>query len=579
MLNFKNEYLKWVNSNCTDDNTKNELNAILNDENEIKERFYKHLEFGTAGIRGILGAGTNRMNIYVVRRVTQGLANFICSQGEEAKNRGVAISYDSRIMSDVFANETACVLAANGIKVYLSNRLRPVPMLSFAIRHFNAINGIMITASHNPPEHNGYKVYGEDGGQLNPADADIVLNEIEKLDLPGEVKTCSVDEGISKGLIVMFGENLDNAYYEKALSLRINPEAVRIVADDFKLVYTPIHGSGNIPVRKILEMSGFKNVHIVREQEEPDGRFPTVKSPNPEYKETLEMAINLAKRENIDLVIGTDPDSDRMGIAVRDSEGEYHALTGNMVGALLTEYILANMSASGELPDNGVIMKSIVSSKMLDAICRHYGTECVNVYTGFKFFAEKIKEYEKKGDKKYIFGFEESYGYLLGSYVRDKDAVTASMITAEMAAWYKLRGMTLYEGLMEIYKKYGTYRERLIQISLEGIEGSERIKRIMAQMRNNPPQTVAGIALEKYTDHLTGVSKNVITGQQTSIDMIPSDVLVYELENDTWFAARPSGTEPKIKFYLGTKSSSVNAAEAALDDLERYIRSVIDSVE
>ena len=578
MLDFKNEYLKWVNSDCTDANTKNELNLIENDENEIKERFYKHLEFGTAGIRGILGAGTNRMNIFVVRRVTQGLANFICAQGEEAKNRGVAISYDSRIMSDVFANETACVLAANGIKVYLSNRLRPVPMLSFAIRHFNAINGIMITASHNPPEHNGYKVYGEDGGQLNPADADIVLSEIEKLDLLGEVKTCSIDEGISKGLIVMFGENLDNAYYEKALSLRINPEAVRIVADDFKLVYTPIHGSGNIPVRKILDMSGLKNVYIVREQEEPDGRFPTVKSPNPEYRETLEMAIELAKRENIDLVIGTDPDSDRMGIAVRDYEGEYHALTGNMVGALLTEYILANMSASGELPENGVIMKSIVSSKMPDAICRHYGTECVDVYTGFKFFAEKIKEYEKKGDKKYLFGFEESYGYLLGTYVRDKDAVTASMITAEMAAWYKLRGMTLYDGLLEIYKKYGTYRERLIQISLEGIEGSERIKRIMAQMRNNPPETVAGIALEKYNDHLTGVSKNVITGQQTRIDMIPSDVLVYELENETWFAARPSGTEPKIKFYLGTKSSSINAAEAALDDLESYIRLVIDSV-
>ena len=578
MLDFKNEYLKWINSDCTDDNTKNELKSIANDENEIKERFYKHLEFGTAGIRGILGAGTNRMNVYIVRRVTQGLANFICAQGEEAKNRGVAISYDSRIMSDVFANETACVLAANGIKVYLSNRLRPVPMLSFAIRHFNAINGIMITASHNPPEHNGYKVYGEDGGQLNPADAETVLNEIEKLDLPGEVKVCSIEEGISKGLIVIFGENLDNAYYEKALSLRINPEAVRIVADDFKLVYTPIHGSGNIPVRRILEMSGFKNVHIVREQEEPDGRFPTVKSPNPEYKETLEMAIDLAKRENIDLVIGTDPDSDRMGIAVRDAEGEYHALTGNMVGALLTEYILANMSASGELPKNGVIMKSIVSSKMPNAICKHYGTECVDVYTGFKFFAEKIKEYGKKGDKKYLFGFEESYGYLLGTYVRDKDAVTASMITAEMAAWYKLRGMTLYEGLLEIYKKYGTYRERLIQISLEGIEGSERIKRIMAQMRNNPPQTVAGIALEKYTDHLTGVSKNVITGQQSKIDMIPSDVLVYELENETWFAARPSGTEPKIKFYLGTKSSSIKAAEAALDDLESYISSVIDSV-
>ncbi|MFA7637048.1 MAG: phospho-sugar mutase [Monoglobales bacterium] len=579
MLDYKSEYLRWLNSEYTDESTKNELQSIANNETEIKERFYRHLEFGTAGIRGILGAGTNRMNIYIVRRVTQGLANFICAQGEQAKQRGVAISYDSRIKSDVFANEAACVLAANGIKCYLSNRLRPVPMLSFAIRYFNALNGIIITASHNPPEHNGYKVYGEDGGQLNPADADKVLEEIEKIDFFGEIKTCSVEEGISKGLIVMFGENLDNAYYEKTLAERINPEAVRIVADDFKLVYTPIHGSGNIPVRKILDMSGFKNVLVVKEQEEPNGNFPTVKSPNPEYKETLEMAIDLAKSENIDLVIGTDPDSDRMGIAVRDSDREYQALSGNMVGALLIEYILANLSASGELPKNAVIMKSIVSTKMVDAICSHYGVETVDVYTGFKFFAEKIKEYEKLGDKKYLFGFEESYGYLLGTHVRDKDAISASMITAEMAAWYKLRGMTLYDGLLEIYKKYGTYRERLIQISLEGIEGSKRIQRIMAQMRNNPPETVAGIALEKYTDHLTGVRKNVITDRQTRIDMIPSDVLVYELENGSWFAARPSGTEPKIKFYLGTKSSSINAGEAALDDLEAYIRSVIDSVE
>lgn len=579
MLDFEKEYLKWLESNCTDEKTKNELKTIANDENEIKERFYKHLEFGTAGIRGILGAGTNRMNIYIVRRVTQGLANFICGLGETAKNRGVAISYDSRIMSDVFANETACVLAANGIKCYLSNRLRPVPMLSFAVRHFGTVAGIMITASHNPPEHNGYKVYGEDGGQLNPADADSVLNEIEKIDMFGEIKTCSLEEGISKGLIVMFGENLDNAYFEKALSMRINPEAVRIVADDFKLVYTPIHGSGNIPVRKVLDQSGFKNVFIVREQEEPDGNFPTVKSPNPEYKETLEMAIDLAKHENIDLVIGTDPDSDRMGIAVRNGNGEYVALTGNMVGALLTEYILANLSASGELPENGVIMKSIVSTKMVDAICRHYDIECVNVYTGFKFFAEKIKEYEKNGNKNYIFGFEESYGYLLGTHVRDKDAVTASMITAEMAAWYKLRGMTLYDGLLEIYKKYGTYRERLMQISLEGIEGSERIKRIMAKMRLNPPQSVAGINLISYTDHLTGLRKSIITDEESRIDMIPSNVLTYELENDTWFAARPSGTEPKIKFYLGTKSTGIAAAEAVLDDMESYIRSIIDSVE
>ena len=579
MLDFKNEYLKWLDSLYTDENTKQELREIENDENEIKERFYKHLEFGTAGIRGVLGAGLNRMNIYVVRRVTQGLANYILGLGESAKARGVAISYDSRIMSDVFANETASVLAANGIKCYLSNRLRPVPMLSFAIRHFNTVAGVMITASHNPPEHNGYKVYGEDGGQLAPKAAVGVLEEIENIDILVEVKTISIDEGISKGLIEIFGENLDNVFYEKSLSMRINPEAVKIVADEFKLVYTPIHGSGNIPVRKILDLSGFKNVYIVREQEEPDGTFRTVKSPNPEYKKTLQMAIDLAKKEDIDLVIGTDPDCDRIGVAVKDDKGEYIALTGNMVGALLTDYILSNLSASGFLPKNGAIVKSIVSSKMVDTICKHYGVSCVDVYTGFKFFAEKIKEYEKTGDKKYIFGFEESYGYLLGTYARDKDAVTASMIIAEMAAWYKLRGMTLYEGLLEIYKKFGTFRERLIQISLEGIEGGERIKRIMMQFRNNPPKTVAGIALEKYTEYKTGEIKNVITGMVDKVNEIPSDVLIYEFENSSWFAARPSGTEPKIKFYLGTKSSSITAAEAALDDLEAYIRGVMDSVE
>lgn len=576
MFDFKSEYLRWLDSSYTDENTKQELKEIVNDESEIEDRFYKHLEFGTAGIRGVLGAGLNRMNIYVVRRVTQGLANYIISLGENAMKRGVAISYDSRIMSDVFANETASVLAANGIKCYLSNRLRPVPMLSFAIRHFKTVAGVMITASHNPPEHNGYKVYGEDGGQIAPKDSAGVLGEIEKIDILGAVKTISIDEGISKGLIEIFGENLDNLFYEKSLSLRINPEAVKIVQDDFKLVYTPIHGSGNIPVRKILDLSGVKNVYVVREQEEPDGTFRTVKSPNPEYKESLQMAIDLAKKEDIDLVIGTDPDCDRIGVAVKDDKGEYISLTGNMVGALLTDYILSNLKASGFLPNNGAIVKSIVSSRMVNAICKHYGVSCFDVYTGFKFFGEKIKEFEKTGSNKYIFGFEESYGYLLGTYARDKDAVTAAMIIAEMAAWYKLRGMTLYEGLLEIYKKFGTFRERLIQISLEGIEGADRIKRIMLQLRNNPPEKVAGIALEKYTDYKTGVIKNVVTGAEDKVNDIPSDVLTYELENGSWFAARPSGTEPKIKFYLGTKSSSIAAAEASLDDLESYIRGVID---
>lgn len=578
MVDFKKEYERWLSSRITDEETKKELADILNEE-EIEDRFYKHLEFGTAGIRGTLGAGTNRMNIYVVRRTTQGLANYIKSQGESATQRGVVISYDSRIMSDVFANETAAVLAANGIKCYLSNRLRPVPMLSFAVRYFKAFAGVMITASHNPPEHNGYKVYGEDGGQFAPTGAEAVIKEIDKIDILDEINTISIDEALSKGLIEMFGDNLDNAFYEKSLSLRINPEAVKIVADDFKLVYTPIHGSGNIPVRKVLELSGFKNVYVVREQEDPDGLFPTVKSPNPEYKETLQMAIELAKKENIDLCIGTDPDSDRIGVCVKDRSGEYIALTGNMVGALLTEYILSNLKASGFLPENGAVLKSIVSTKLVDAICKNYGVKCENVYTGFKFFAEKIKEYEKTGKNRYIFGFEESYGYLLGSYVRDKDAVTAAMIIAEMAAWYKLRGMSLYDGLLELYNKYGAYREKLIQISLEGIDGAERISRIMMKLRNNPPASLGNAGLETFYDYLTGIQKNLILGGQTKINMLPSNVLIFEFDNNSWFAARPSGTEPKIKFYLGTKAGLVESADAMLNDLENYIRGVVDSVQ
>ena len=577
-MEYMHGYNKWLNSTVVDSETKTELLNIAEDKKEIEERFYRELEFGTAGLRGILGAGTNRMNIYTVRKATQGLADFISSLGEDAKQMGVAISYDSRINSDVFAKETAAVLAANGIKSYLSDALRPVPQLSYAVRHFGAIAGVMVTASHNPPEYNGYKVYGEDGGQMPPEAADKVLAIIEKLDIFADVKTGGFEKAKADGFVQMFGTEFDEAYYENVLAQRLNPEAVEVVKDDFKLIYTPLHGSGNVPVRKILEKSGFKNVLLVDEQLEPDGRFPTVKSPNPENKEAFTLAIEKAKKEDVDLIIGTDPDCDRIGVVVRDSKGEYIALTGNMVGALLTEYVLSIRKQTGNLPENGVVIKTIVTSYMPDAICRAYGTEVMNVFTGFKFIGEKIKQFEKDGSKTYLLGFEESYGYLVGTYARDKDAVVASMLVAEMAAYYKMRGMTLYEGLLEIYAKYGTYRERLVSLTFGGMDGAKKIGNIMETLRNNAPKTVAGKTIKYFTDYKTGFKTDIETGKSSAVEMPKSNVLFFELENETWCAVRPSGTEPKIKFYFGTKAGSIEEAEKILDGMVSDINAIIEKI-
>ncbi len=577
-MDFMQNYTKWLESDAVDTATKNELSSIAEDKKEIEERFYRELEFGTAGLRGILGAGTNRMNIYTVRKATQGLADYISSLGEQAKQRGVAISYDSRINSDVFAKETAAVLAANGIKSYLSDALRPVPQLSFAVRHFGAVAGVMVTASHNPPEYNGYKVYGEDGGQMPPEAADKVLAIIEKLDIFADVKAGNFETAKADGFVEMFGVEFDEEYYKNVLEQRLNPEAVEVVKDDFKLIYTPLHGSGNIPVRKILEKSGFKHVLLIDEQLEPDGRFPTVKTPNPENKEAFTLAIEKAKKENVDLIIGTDPDCDRIGVVVRDNSGEYLALTGNMVGTLLTEYVLSSRKQINNLPANGVVIKTIVTSYMPDAICRAYGTEVMNVFTGFKFIGEKIKQFEKDGSKTYLLGFEESYGYLVGTYARDKDAVVASMLVAEMAAYYKMRGMTLYEGLLEIYAKYGTYRERLVSLTFGGMDGAKKIESIMQTFRNNAPKTVGGKAVKYFTDYKTGLKTELDSGKNVPVDMPKSNVLFFELENETWCAIRPSGTEPKIKFYFGTKADSIDAAEKILDLMASDVNAVIEKI-
>ncbi len=573
---YLNEYEKWLTSTVVDEDTKNELKNIAGDDKEIKERFYRDLEFGTAGLRGIMGAGINRMNIYTVRKATQGLAGFVLSQGEEAKKSGVVISYDSRNNSALFAKETACVLAANGIKVYLSDALRPVPQLSFAVRHFGAAAGVMITASHNPAKYNGYKVYGADGGQASLELSNKVLEVIGKTDIFNDVKTVSLDEAEKNGLIEYFGEAFDEIYLGEVIKQQINPDAVSKVADNFKIIYTPLHGSGNIPVRKILDKVGFKNVLLVEEQLEPNGDFPTVKSPNPENKEAFTIAIEMAKKNDVDFIIGTDPDCDRVGVILRDNSGNYVPLTGNMVGALLTEYILNGRKENNNLPDDGVVIKTIVTTYMADMICSAYGVEVMNVLTGFKFIGEKIKEFEANKNHTYLLGFEESYGYLAGTHARDKDGVVATMLITEMAAWYKNKGMSLYEGLMALYERYGTFREKLVSVELEGIEGLEKIASIMAQIRREIPVSVGGKKVLYLNDYSIGTKKNAKTGEETSIALPKSNVLLFEMEDNCWCAVRPSGTEPKIKFYMGSKGALVEDAEAILEkmwsDLEKYIK-------
>ncbi len=558
-MNYKQEYERWLK--YADAATVAELEAIKDNEKEIEERFYRTLEFGTAGLRGIIGAGPNRMNSYVVGQATQGLANQLIKTNPEGAALSVAIAYDSRIKSDEFAKTAAAILAANGIKVYLFEELKPVPELSFAIRYKNTTAGIVITASHNPAKYNGYKVYGADGAQLNPELASIVLEEIDKTDIFSGVKTCDFDAAVKSGKIELMGDDVEDAYLDCVQAQCINPELVREKGGTLKFVYTPFHGSGNKPVRKILDRIGFSDVVVVKEQELPDGNFPTVASPNPENKEGFELAIGYAKECGADLIIGTDPDADRVGIIVKNKDGEYNTFTGNQVGALLCEYILSSLSERGELSSDGYIVKTIVTTNLVKSICDAYGIEMKEVLTGFKFIGEKIKESEETGIGTYILGFEESYGYLKGTYARDKDAVVATMLIAEMTLYYHDKGISLAEQMENIYKKYGYYLEYVESVTFEGKDGASKISSIMDTMRSNTPKTIAGKKVLAVRDYKTSLRTDIISGETEKILLPASNVIYLELEDGNNFIVRPSGTEPKIKLYCLLRGKDLAEAE------------------
>jgi len=564
-MDYSAVYNTWLSHPDVDASTKEELRGLS--QNEIKERFYKELDFGTAGLRGIIGAGSNCMNIYTVRKATQGICEDILNQGGTAPKRGVVIAYDSRHFSRKFALESAKVLAANGIKAYLFDELRPTPELSFAVRHLNCARGIMITASHNPKQYNGYKAYGEDGGQLPPESADYVVSIMKKIDTFSGVKVMNEDEAKEKGLIEIIGKEVDEAYYANVLAQSINREPIAELGDDFKVIYSPFHGTGNKPVRVILSAIGCKNVRVVKEQELPDPEFSTVKSPNPEDKEGFYIAIDMANKEPADLIFATDPDGDRLGVIIMDSKGEYMTLNGNQIGVLLCEYILRNKKLKGTLSSKGAVIKTIVTTDMVKPVAQEYGVKVYDVLTGFKFIGEKIKQFEEGIlDNEYVFGFEESYGYLAGTYCRDKDAVVAAMLVTEMAADYKKKGMTLYDGLVHLYNKYGCYMESLKTFSFAGMDGIEKMNSIMEGFRVNPPKEICGLKVEKLWDVSKGTITNLSDNTVEKLELPKSNVLKFEMEKGAWIAVRPSGTEPKIKFYFAVNEADIPSAKEKLEN-------------
>ncbi|MEE0692412.1 MAG: phospho-sugar mutase [Lachnospiraceae bacterium] len=577
MENYRQAYEEWLSNPYFDEATKAELRAIADDENEVKERFYTELEFGTAGLRGVIGAGTNRMNQYVVQKATQGLANYIVKAGKASK--GVAIAYDSRRMSPEFADFAALTLAANGIKAYVFESLRPTPELSFAVRKLGCIAGINITASHNPPEYNGYKVYWEDGAQITPPHDTGIMAEVKAITDYTDAKTMDKKAAAAAGLYEVIGEELDDAFIAQLKSLVLHPEAIRQESKNLKIVYTPLHGTGNIPVRRVLSELGFENVYVVKEQELPDGDFPTVSYPNPEAAEAFELGLKLAKEVDADLVLATDPDADRLGVYVKDAKtGEYHTLTGNMSGCLLADYEIGQTKAVKGLPEDGMLIKTIVTTNMADAIAKYYGTGLIEVLTGFKYIGQQILGFENTGKGTYLFGFEESYGCLIGTHARDKDAIVATMALAEAAAFYKAQGKTLWDAMIELYERYGYYKDDIKSITLKGIEGLQKIQEILETLRKNPPAQIGDYTVLSARDYKADTIRDVKTGEVRPTGLPSSNVLYYDLTDDAWLCVRPSGTEPKVKFYYGIKGTSLKDADAKSAALGEQVLAMINKM-
>lgn len=570
-MSYLKKYNEWLNDPAIDEDTKNELKSIKNDDTEIQDRFYKELEFGTAGLRGVIGNGSNRMNKYTVTKATQGLANYIKKNNPE--NKGVAISYDSRHMSKEFSEFTALCLNANGIKTYVFEELRPVPELSFAVRQLNCIAGVMITASHNPPKYNGYKVYWEDGAQIVPPHDKGIISEVNEIENFSEIKNISKEDAKNQGLYNVVGKEMDDKYIETLKKLVLNPETIKRVQKNINIVYTPLHGAGNIPVQRVLKELGFENVHVVPEQEKPNGDFPTVSYPNPEDANAFKLALELAEKVNADVVLANDPDADRLGVYAKDSKtGKYHSFTGNMSGLLIAEYELSQQKEKGEIPENGALVKTIVSSNLADAIAKEYNLKLVEVLTGFKYIGEQMRLFEQNNTYSYMFGFEESYGCLIGTHARDKDGIAAVMALCEAAAYYKEKGYTLWDQMINIYEKYGYYKEKTVSVTREGVSGAEEIKQMMENMRNNPPKNLGKYKVLEFRDYKLDVIKNNVTGETRKTGLPSSNVLYYGLENDAWCCVRPSGTEPKIKFYMGVKGNSEESAEKDLEELSKAMK-------
>lgn len=576
-MEYREKYEEWLSNPYFDEATKEELRAIAGDEGEIKERFYKDLEFGTAGLRGVIGAGTNRLNIYTVRKATQGLANYICKNN--GQDKGVAIAYDSRRMSPEFADEAALCLAANGIKAYVFESLRPTPELSYAVRFLGCIAGINITASHNPPEYNGYKVYWEDGAQITPPHDKGIMDEVRAVTDYNTVKTMELAQAKAAGLYQTIGAEVDDGYISELKKQVIHQDAIDAVGSELKIVYSPLHGTGNIPARRILRELGFKNVYVVKEQELPDGDFPTVSYPNPEAKEAFELGLGLAKEVDADLVLATDPDADRLGVYVKDSKtGEYKELTGNMSGCLLADYEIGQRKELYGLPEDGYLIKTIVTSNMADAIAKSYGVGLIEVLTGFKYIGQQILGFETTGKGHYLFGFEESYGCLIGTHARDKDAIVATMALCEAAAYYKTKGKTLWDAMVDMYEEYGYYKDAIQSITLKGIEGLQKIQEILETLRKNPPMEVGGYKVVKARDYQADTIRDIATGEVTSTGLPSSNVLYYDLTDDAWLCVRPSGTEPKVKFYYGIKGTSLEDADEKSDKLGKEVLAMIDAI-